>query len=456
MRLLAGAISVATLGLVLAAAPARAQTFDSGSTGADGPFTPTASVTLTLPPSGVFNFTTVSIPSGVTVRFTRNAANTPVAILATGNVTVGGTLDVGGAPGGNGVAATLLANNGGAGGPGGFAGGTGGNGIVSTSGGRGLGPGGGSQGTSAGGVGGGGFGTAGGAGGANNASGGPAYGTATLLPLVGGSGGAGALNGPGTTAAGGGGGGGALLIASSGTITFTGAILAQGGGGGNNDGGGGSGGGVRLVATTIAGSGGSINVSGGARSVNGGAGGAGRVRIEAYTNTLTANFSGALPSVSQPSVAILPPAAAPALRITSVAGVAPPAAPGGSFATPDVTLPATTTNPVAVSLAGTNIPPGTSVTVLVQGQADAVTTATTTLTGTQASTTASLSLTIPTNQPSVITASASFTLLASSGGPVLVQGEEVERMRVSAALGGASRVAYVTRSGREVVVTPGR
>ena len=46
--------------------PALAQTFNSGSTSADGAFTPTTSVTLTLPPTGIFNFTSVTIPSGVT------------------------------------------------------------------------------------------------------------------------------------------------------------------------------------------------------------------------------------------------------------------------------------------------------------------------------------------------------------------------------------------------------
>jgi hypothetical protein len=39
---------------------------------------------------------------------------------------------------------------------------------------------------------------------------------------------------------------------------------------------------------------------------------------------------------------------------------------------------------------------------------------------------------------------------------VYAEGEEVERVRVSASLGGATRVAYVTKSGREIVVTPSR
>src|SRR3989304_1149591 len=77
----------------LLGAPAlgHAQSFSSGSTGADGAFTPTGNTTRTLPPSGVFNFTTVNVPAGVTVTFTRNATNTPVTLLATGAVTVAGT-----------------------------------------------------------------------------------------------------------------------------------------------------------------------------------------------------------------------------------------------------------------------------------------------------------------------------------------------------------------------------
>ena len=45
---------------------------------------------------------------------------------------------------------------------------------------------------------------------------------------------------------------------------------------------------------------------------------------------------------------------------------------------------------------------------------------------------------------------------ANGGGPVFVNGEEVERVRVTATSGGASSVAYVTRSGREVPVSTAR
>lgn len=59
-----------------------AQTYSSGSTGADGPFNPPASVppgtiisgstvTVPLPTNGVFNFQTVTVGSGITVKFAK-------------------------------------------------------------------------------------------------------------------------------------------------------------------------------------------------------------------------------------------------------------------------------------------------------------------------------------------------------------------------------------------------
>src|SRR5215213_754797 len=93
-----GAALVALLcALLSAASTARAQnTFSSGSTGADGAFSPTTSQTVTVPESGVFNFTTVTIPSNVSISFTRNSTNKPVTILATGDVTIVGTLNLDG------------------------------------------------------------------------------------------------------------------------------------------------------------------------------------------------------------------------------------------------------------------------------------------------------------------------------------------------------------------------
>ena len=52
----------------LAAASAQAA-FNSGSTGADGALSPTVNTEIQLPESGILNYTTVNIPSGVTVKF---------------------------------------------------------------------------------------------------------------------------------------------------------------------------------------------------------------------------------------------------------------------------------------------------------------------------------------------------------------------------------------------------
>jgi hypothetical protein len=443
--------------IALGVGPAFAQTFNSGSTGADGAFNPTTNTTLALSPDGVFSFTTVNIPAGVTVTFTRNAANTPVTLLASGNVTIAGAINLNGAAGGNGSGGTAVGPNGGIGGPGGFNGGDGADAIASTTGGAGLGPGGGAGGivytdqptglNSSSGGGGGSFGTAGAPSGRR--------------PEVTSGGGGGAAR-FGFTGGGGAGGGGAIVIASSGTITFNGGITATSGNAstafdpGAGAGAGGSGGAIRLVANTITGSGGSINVAGGSGTPGNvsiltaaGAGGSGRIRIEAYTNTATINFAQA-PSIGQPGVVALPNA--PSLTITAVAGVAAPAAPTGSLSNPDILVPAGTANPMTIGLAAANIPLGTTVTVTAKPQNGAASSAVSSgLAGTLAASTATASLTIPTNQPSVLSASATFTLAALPGaGPLYADGEEVEQVRVAAILGGPSQVTYLTASGREL------
>ncbi len=219
---------------------AAAQTnFNSGSDGSYGAINITSDTTLNLPPDGIFRCTTINVASGVTLRFTKNALNTPVYLLATNDVTISGTMSLsggdyaGGAPG--------------LGGPGGFDGGFGGFGIgANSTGGDGFGPGAGRN--------------ADYQHGAvfaqpiqNNTN---VYGNALLSPLIGGSGGAG-LNG--NSGYGGGGGGGAILIASNTRITVGGAIYSLGGFGYT---GGGSGGAIRLVSPVVSGPG-ILNVNGG-------------------------------------------------------------------------------------------------------------------------------------------------------------------------------------------------
>ena len=98
---------------------------------------------------------------------------------------------------------------------------------------------------------------------------------------------------------------------------------------------------------------------------------------------------------------------------------------------------------------------GTTILVTVKGQTGvASSTVSSGLTGTVASSTATASLTLPTNQPSIISASATFDLVASLGhGPVYAEGQRVARIRVVAMLGGPAQVTYITASGREIAAT---
>ncbi len=458
----------------LAAPTVRAQgTFNSGSTGADGAFNPTQSQQIQLPESGVFNYTTVNIPAGVTITYKRNSKNTPVTILASGNVTIAGTIDV---SGGNGSAPSLPFGGGGIGGPGGFDGGRGGLLFSSFSSGlSGEGPGGGSGGLGNLGNGpscrggGGGYAITGGEETGCGNKGGNRYGAKTLLPLTGGSGGGGggALT---LTGGSGGGGGGAVLIASSGTITFsngTGTITAKGGaagynGGGNcfgsqggGGGGSGSGGAIRLVANTItvvAGGIAFLNADGGFNSC-GIAGGYGYVRLEASNfNGLSVDTSPKEFTIGQPGLVTL--SNVPTLRINSVGGVNAPASPSGTFhATPDITLPTTQTNPVTVALQAANIPLGTTIEVrLTPASGNPASVQSAPLTGTVAASTATASLTLPAGQ-SLLYATASIDLTASNVSqlkPIFIEGERVRKIEVGANFGGTSDVVYVTESGRRV------
>lgn len=432
--------------LIMCGTPAYA--FDSGSTGALGAFNPTANIEVVLPSDGVLNYTTVNIPTGVTVTFKKNAGNTPVYMLATGDVTIAGTIKV------DGTSAT--ATDIGTGGPGGFNGGyrgpqTGG------SGGKGLGPGGGNQGAyllrGCGGAGGG-FGTGGGSGYSTDTygywyaavAGGGTYANATLLPLIGGSGGGGAAtnsqNNTQTTSCGGGSGG-AIVIASSTQITVTGSITANGGNGGNGTsvgGGGGSGGAIKLVSNTINGNG-SITASGGSAWNGGGVGGAGRIRLEAIINNRTAATS---PEYSFGSPGSIFVSNVPGLTITSVGGVT-VVNPTGNYNQPDIMLPSTTTNPVTVNLSAANIPVTTTVKVWVIPQYGDATSVNTTLTGTQQSSTATANVNLSTTYSNIVTAEATFTIVAFN-----YEGEEIDKVRVATRLGGGTETTYITKSGKEI------
>lgn len=478
---------IATLALAGCVLPALA--YDSGSTGADNAFNPVVNTQLQVPESGVFNFTTVNIPLGVTVTFLKNSTNTPVVMLASGNVTVAGAINlnagnstnVGAAGDGN------LGDDGipGSGGPGGYDGGRGGaNGRGAGGAGLGMGGGGGAKFATQSsynmfpGGGGAGFSVPGGDGanpniGSSNGVGlgGTSYGASQLLPLIGGSGGGGGAGGDAFAGSGGGGGGGAILIASSGTVSITGTITARGGNSGLSTGSGcggrggyGSGGAIRIVATAISGNGtitadhvNNVTPTVGTNADcavypnypgRGGEGAAGRIRLEAETFTRTA-ASVPAHSFGAPTSAFV--AGLPTLRITSVAGVNAPANPTGNA---DITLPSNTPNPVTVAFATTGVPVGNTVTLRVTpAYGDPVTVVSPAVTGTTSAGTASVSVTLPSG-PSVLSASTTYTIVTAMGEALSIyaQGETVEKIRLTSTMNGPTLATLITVSGKEYEV----
>ena len=453
--------------------------FDVGFVGTDD-LVVTQSQALPLPADGVLKYRNVTIASGSTLTFTKNEKNTPVTILASGDILIAGTIDV------SGTSAGLQLING-KGGPGGFDGGLGG--WFKQDGGRGQGPGAGAGGAlradqtyGAGNGGGGGSVSDGGVGGYYTAtysapagSGGQAYGNARMLPFIGGSGGGG---GGGTTnyqGGAGGGGGGALMLAASGTINITGAIRANGGGGspgagtttismsGNNynykssgGGGGGAAGAIRLVATTLAGNGpieanGSNGGTGCGR--NGGNGSVGRIRLEMWNSLRTVVTTPNADVVWYPYA--LEPPNFPDLAITAVGGMVVPAITKGDYRSADISLPPATQSPVTVIVAASNIPTGTTVSVQSHPEfGNNIKSATGTLSGTESASTAAVQLEIPTGYVALLTVSATYqATTAFLGAPIFSEGEKVVQIRVDSQLGGGSLVTYITESGREIPAT---
>lgn len=225
------------------------------SDGSDGEFL--GGATLQLDTDGIFNFTTITIPHGATLRLTPNAANTPAVLAATGDVIIDGTIDVSAGH------FNRLAY-----GPGGGSGGLAGHGAEAGTAGTGPSPGEGGDfppsvnpGNAGGG---GGMATPGlvatqytnsapGAGGGMIGFNGPVGGS-------GGGGGSGAIRFADLSGGVGGAGGGGLLITTPGTITVNGTLLANGGHAGwafanvfgyGGPGGGGSGGNIMLEAAEI-------------------------------------------------------------------------------------------------------------------------------------------------------------------------------------------------------------
>ncbi|MCC6642815.1 MAG: hypothetical protein IT386_16765, partial [Deltaproteobacteria bacterium] len=270
-------------------------------------------------------------------------------------LSVAGSGGSGGTSGSNGV--------GGQGGPGGFAGGDGAYQLsnLASDGGAGIGPGGGLGSVAAGRV---------------RAAGGIFFGVPELRPLVGGSGGGGGhslTTGGSCSGGGGGGGGGALLIAANGSVTVNGTVSANGGGSGDragascsSNGAGGSGGAIRILASSLTGSG-SIEAAGGAGGASysdvsdrGNAGGAGRIRLEAITNTFAVNGTNPV-AVRAPAPGPLVNPITPTVTITGVDGKATPASPVGHRGQIDLLV--DSPGPVQIDLATTDVPAGTAIEV---------------------------------------------------------------------------------------------
>jgi hypothetical protein len=375
-----------------------AQAFNSGSTGSDGALSFTTPgtidfdpVALGLNPAGdnIFNFTTVNIAAGVTVNMRASKLRErSVVWLASGAVTIAGTLSLTGAtgyPAGASGNLRVPAEPG----PGGYPGGVGVD--ISSPAQPGAGPGGGPIN---------GFGSC-----ASYATvgsceqAGAVYGNSLLVPLRGGSGGAGC---PSSTCSGGGGGagGGAIQIASSVSISVTGSLLANGGtqtGGGFFGGpaGMGSGGAIHLEAPLISGNG--VVQAIGGQSPTGSAGN-GWIRVDTAANSFTGTITPG--AIFGPLFNVPLPSAVPAVSITSINSVAVPSVPTGSFTAPDVTITSTAAVPVAIAAA--NIPVGTVVNLIISSETgtDQVVQATP-LAGTTASSTATASIIWPLGVSSV-------------------------------------------------------
>lgn len=289
----------------------------------------------------VFKYSSVDIAAGRTVTFTNHPSGAPVVWLVSNDVTIAGSVVLDGE-------GFTQSNRESVPGPGGFPGGRGL--FTGSPGTAGSGPGGGAYnlGASL---------TRASYGSVGIGSSSPIYGNSRILPLIGGSGGGGDDN-----ITSGGAGGGAILIIAGRKLTLTGGIYARGGGAGNASGDG-SGGAIRVIADTLAGNG-AMHAYGG-RS----AGGNGRVRLETnvltYTNQSAPAYSLLLP-LGAGGVVTWPPAPEPTVRIATVnnqAVTADPRMNPSALVGGDITI--STTSAVPLTLAASNVPTTSTVTVRV-------------------------------------------------------------------------------------------
>jgi hypothetical protein len=250
----------------------QAQWTGSGSTGADGALNLTTPGIVVFDPrsfdsplkssdENIYNFTSIYVGKGVTVKLSSQKLRGPVFWLAQGPVIIEGSIDVNGSDG-----EVRLPSIPGAGG---FPGGAPSKAAYRP---------------------------------------GSFEPNVFLVPLAGGFGGDGGETG------GGGAGGGAILIASSTSITINGSIAANGGA--STRGIGGDGGAIRLVAPTIEGSG-SLSARGGQPE-----GLDGLVRFEATNNQFAGSLNNT-PSAQGKPFGLFLPSTQPSVRIVSIAVNAP-------------------------------------------------------------------------------------------------------------------------------------
>jgi hypothetical protein len=371
------------------------QTFSSGSTGADGALDLTAGDrTVQLPDSGVLNYTTVTIPVGRTLAFGLNTRNTPVIMLAQGAVSISGTIN---------ISASNLFGYGRTPGPGGFYGGN-----YSQDG---FGP---------------------GAGLAAGPLNGSWVGPLSLVPIIGGSGGAGSNGWPG------GGGGGAIVIASSVSVATLPAsqINASGGSSGGTGGLGGSGA-IRVVSN-------SLNILGNLTAAV--------VRLEAPLNALTYNGSGTSPvrSTINPTIT---PVSPPVLNITSIGGYPVPPYSGSSFSTIDVLLPTQLQDPIPVVVQAINVPPGSPVSIAFSGSNAAAST-TANLSGTTASSTATVYVSgLNRGGLSYLFVSTTFSASLIAGNLNTAGPDGLSKIELAAAPGQRTKYRFLRKDGSEISAT---
>jgi hypothetical protein len=226
------------------------------------------------------------------------------------------------------------------------------------------------------------------------------------------------------------------------------------GGYGSGAGGYGSGGAIRLVASTIIGTG-TIRAYGYAGNNYG------RVRIDAIVNNFAGDISSATYTQGYQPI-ILPAGQQPYLSIVSVAGLPAPSNPTGSAATPDVVIAGQVANPMPVVVQCSNLALNTTITLRISPQtAPEIYATAVNSSGTQASSTATFSVSMPhggglmyaqcvagiTNgSHSSNGIGSKYQSLAQTGWSAT--GEQFVAMELTAEFGKAQKVVYITESGK--------